>query len=147
MTPKPILALTLGDVAGIGPEITAKTLLRHPDLRSECVPVVIGDADAMRRGVQSIGGDPSAVRVIGDPADAANDPARIEVIQVGPSLASVPVGEVSASRRRRRVPLRRRSVRVGEGRQSGGHRHGAAQQSRDARGRAQMARAHRAARA
>ena len=65
--PKPILALTLGDPAGIGPEITAKTLLRHPDLRSECVPVVIGDADAMRRGVQTMGGDPSAVSVIATP--------------------------------------------------------------------------------
>ena len=92
---RPILALTLGDVAGIGPEITAKTLLGHADLRSDCVPVVIGDADAMRRGVRAIGGDPSAVRVIGDPRDAANEPARIELIQVGPSLESAPVGEIS----------------------------------------------------
>jgi 4-hydroxythreonine-4-phosphate dehydrogenase len=43
-------AVTLGDVAGIGPEITAKALLRHPDLREKCVPVVVGDADAMRAG-------------------------------------------------------------------------------------------------
>jgi 4-phospho-D-threonate 3-dehydrogenase / 4-phospho-D-erythronate 3-dehydrogenase len=92
---RPILALTLGDVAGIGPEITAKTLLGHANLRNDCVPVVIGDADAMRRGVRAIGGDPSAVRVIGDPSDAANEPARIELIQVGPSLEPVPVGEIS----------------------------------------------------
>jgi 4-hydroxythreonine-4-phosphate dehydrogenase len=87
--------VTLGDVAGIGPEITAKTLLGHADLRSDCVPVVIGDADAMRRGVRAIGGDPSAVRVIGDPREAANEAARIELIQVGPSLESAPVGEIS----------------------------------------------------
>ena len=93
---KPILALTLGDPAGIGPEITAKTLLRHPDLRSECVPVVIGDADAMRCGVQAMGGDPSVVSLIATPGDAANDPARIELVQVGSSLRSVPVGAVSA---------------------------------------------------
>ena len=35
---RPVLALTLGDVAGIGPEITAKTMLLHPrvarDLRT-----------------------------------------------------------------------------------------------------------------
>lgn len=92
---EPILAVTMGDVAGIGPEITAKTLLRHPDLRSECVPVVIGDADAMRRGVQTMGGDPSAVRVIADPDDATNDPVRVELIQVGSSLQSVPTGEIS----------------------------------------------------
>ena len=92
---KPVLAVTLGDVAGIGPEITAKTLLRHADLRSECVPVVIGDAAAMRRGVATIGGDRSAVRVIGDPSEAANDPARIDLIQAGASLPDVAMGEIS----------------------------------------------------
>ena len=92
---KPVLALTLGDVAGIGPEITAKTLLRHPDLRSECVPIVVGDADAMRRGVQIAGGDPSVVRVIADAAHARNDPSQIELLQAGPSLQSVPAGEIS----------------------------------------------------
>jgi 4-phospho-D-threonate 3-dehydrogenase / 4-phospho-D-erythronate 3-dehydrogenase len=96
VNPQPVLALTLGDVAGIGPEITARTLLRHPDLRAECVPVVVGDADAMRRGVETIGGDPAAVRVIDDPAEAVNDPARVDLIQVGQSLRSAPVGEISA---------------------------------------------------
>src|SRR5687767_608424 len=71
-------------------------LLQHPDLRDECVPVVIGDVDAMRRGVQTINGDPSVVRVITDPASATNDPSCIDLIQVGPSLQTVPVGEISA---------------------------------------------------
>lgn len=83
-------------MAGIGPEIAAKTLLRHPDLRGECVPIVVGDADAMRRGVETIGGDPAAVRVISDPDQATNDPARIELMQMGPSLKSAPVGQISA---------------------------------------------------
>jgi 4-hydroxythreonine-4-phosphate dehydrogenase len=92
---KPVLALTLGDVAGIGPEITAKTLLRHADLRKECVPIVVGDAGAMRRGVETIGGDPSAVRVIADASEAVNDPARIDLIQAGRSLDAVAIGEIS----------------------------------------------------
>ena len=92
---KPVLAVTLGDVAGIGPEITAKALLRHPDLRDECVPVVVGDLDAMRRGVEAIGGDVKSVRVIGDPAEATNDANRIDVIQVGSSLLNVPLGQMS----------------------------------------------------
>ena len=95
--PRPLLALTLGDPAGIGPEIKAKTLLRHPDLRNECVPVVVGDASAMRRGVETMGGDPDVVKVITNPGDATNDAACIELIQVGPSLESVRVGEVSAA--------------------------------------------------
>src|SRR5918997_3186498 len=94
--PRPVLALTLGDVAGIGPEITAKTLLRHPDLRQICIPVVIGDADAMRIGAQRAGFDPDAVRVISDPGTAANDSNLVEIIQTGPSLADIPVGQLSA---------------------------------------------------
>jgi len=91
-----VLAVTIGDVAGIGPEITAKTLIGHAELRSECVPVVIGDADAMRRGVQAVGGDPSVIRVIRAPDDASNAPGTIELIQVGPSLKDAPVGAISA---------------------------------------------------
>ena len=94
---KPVLAFTLGDVAGIGPEIAAKTLLRHPEVRDDCVPVVIGDIDAMRAAVALIGRNPSAVRAIGDPRKASNDPDLIEVIQTGSSLASVPVGAISAA--------------------------------------------------
>jgi 4-hydroxythreonine-4-phosphate dehydrogenase len=95
-TSQPVLALTLGDVAGIGPEITAKTLLQHPELRKICVPIVIGDADAMRRGATQAGLDPNTVRVISKPQSAVNEPNIIEVIQTGGSLADVPVGELSA---------------------------------------------------
>lgn len=91
----PVLAITLGDVAGIGPEITAKTLLSHPELREVCVPVVIGDGDAMRLGARQAGLDEGAVTVIDTPRAASNDPALIELIQVGGSLASVAVGELS----------------------------------------------------
>ncbi len=92
---RPILAVTLGDVAGIGPEITAKTLLLHPQLRAECIPIVVGDADVVRRAVALIGKDPSAVRVIDDPRKAANDAELVEVVQVGSSLDSVAYGKIS----------------------------------------------------
>ncbi len=90
----PTLAVTIGDVAGIGPEITAKTLLLHPELRELCVPVVLGDAASMRRGAEAAGLDPGAVRTIADPERAANDPGAIEVLQVGPSLEHVPTGRI-----------------------------------------------------
>ena len=93
----PVIALTLGDVAGVGPEITAKTLLAHPLLREVCVPVVIGDADAMRRGMVFAGFDPEALRVIESPREAVNDPNLIELIQDGPSLGNVPIGKLSAA--------------------------------------------------
>ncbi len=90
----PRLAITLGDVAGVGTEITAKTLLKHPELRKICVPVVIGDADALRKGVTVAGLDPAAVRVIDEPSKALNTPDTIEVVQIGPSLAHVPFGKI-----------------------------------------------------
>jgi 4-hydroxythreonine-4-phosphate dehydrogenase len=93
---KPVLAVTLGDVAGIGPEITAKALLRHPDLRRDCVPVVVGDVDALRLGVRVAGGDPAAVRLIDNPRQAVNEPGVIEIVQDGPSLGDVPPGEIDA---------------------------------------------------
>lgn len=91
----PVLALTVGDVAGIGPEITAKTLLLHPELRGTCVPVVVGDADSLRIGATRAGLDPARVTVIEDPRAATNNPDLIEVIQTGPSLADVPAGVLS----------------------------------------------------
>lgn len=93
----PLLAITLGDVAGIGPEITAKSLLGHDDLREKCVPIVIGDVASVRRGVEAVGGDPSSVHQIETPSEAQNRPGTIEIIQVGPSLEEVPVGELSAA--------------------------------------------------
>lgn len=92
----PTLAVTLGDVAGIGPEITAKSLINHPDLRDVCRPVVIGDADSVRAAVTAIGADPAVVHVIDSPADAANEPGTVEVVQTGPSLADVPFGQLDA---------------------------------------------------
>lgn len=92
----PVLGITLGDVAGIGPEITLRTLLEHPDLREECVPVVIGDAGALRRAASYVGVDPDAVVTLDDPGQAANDPSLVEVIQVGEPMPEVPVGELSA---------------------------------------------------
>ncbi|RNE64196.1 4-hydroxythreonine-4-phosphate dehydrogenase PdxA [Cryobacterium tepidiphilum] len=91
----PRLALTLGDVAGIGPEITAKSLLGHDDVRTRCIPIVVGDEAAMRRGVSNVGGDPDQVRVIEKPADAQNIRGTIELLQTGPSLANVALGQLS----------------------------------------------------
>ncbi len=92
--PKPVLGITMGDAAGIGPEITARTMLRHPHLREAARLVVIGDADAMRGGARNAGLNPDAVLVIDDPEQATNDPAAIEVLQTGQSLGHVPLGDI-----------------------------------------------------
>ncbi|MBN1261565.1 MAG: 4-hydroxythreonine-4-phosphate dehydrogenase PdxA, partial [Anaerolineae bacterium] len=43
MTSLPIVGITLGDAAGIGPEVIAKAL-RRPEVYQVCRPLVIGDA-------------------------------------------------------------------------------------------------------
>ena len=90
----PTLALTLGDVAGIGPEVVAKTLLLHDDLRERARPVVIGDEASMRRGIAACGLSQDALVLLDDPRAATNDPSTIELVQTGPSLDGVAYGEL-----------------------------------------------------
>ncbi len=51
---KPTLAITLGDPAGIGPEIVAKTLADGETYRI-CNPVVVGDRHVMKMGIDVAG--------------------------------------------------------------------------------------------
>lgn len=43
MTHQPVIAITMGDAAGVGPEIIMKALT-HTELYDQCRPLVIGDA-------------------------------------------------------------------------------------------------------
>ena len=54
MTDRPRVALTLGDIAGIGPEVTARAAA-DAGLRAVCLPVVIGDAQVVMRAVAVAG--------------------------------------------------------------------------------------------
>ena len=47
---KPVIAITMGDPCGVGPEIIVKAL-SDPLVRLLCTPVVLGDAGAMERAV------------------------------------------------------------------------------------------------
>jgi len=51
---RPIIAVTMGDPAGIGPEIVAKALAGS-DMHACCRPLVIGDRRAMERGIRDSG--------------------------------------------------------------------------------------------
>jgi 4-hydroxythreonine-4-phosphate dehydrogenase len=50
----PILGLTMGDPAGIGPEICLRAL-KHTTVLEHCTPVLFGDADVLKRVAQSVG--------------------------------------------------------------------------------------------
>ena len=84
----PILALTLGDPAGIGPEIVARTLADPaPDITAH--GVAVGDATALRRGVAACGLDVK-VRVVDRFTDGQPAPGVIDCFDLGrtgPNLA------------------------------------------------------------
>jgi 4-hydroxythreonine-4-phosphate dehydrogenase len=92
---RPLLGVTIGDPAGIGPEITAKAFLRHPELRDTCRLVAIGDVSVLRRAVELVGGDPAAVRPLDEPSASTNDARVLEVIQEGRALQKIPFGVIS----------------------------------------------------
>ncbi|HHW17814.1 MAG TPA: 4-hydroxythreonine-4-phosphate dehydrogenase PdxA [Firmicutes bacterium] len=61
---KPVVGITMGDPAGIGPEITVKAL-SHPEVYDISRPLVIGDADYLQETVEwlGLGGSVEVVRV------------------------------------------------------------------------------------
>lgn len=48
------LAVTMGDPAGVGPEVIVKAL-QHPWVQTACRPVIIGDVTALRRAMDLLG--------------------------------------------------------------------------------------------
>src|SRR3974390_2514956 len=54
MDERPILGLTMGDPAGIGPEICLRAL-REPSVLENCIPVLFGDAGVLKRVAQPHG--------------------------------------------------------------------------------------------
>ena len=53
--PRPRVAVTLGDPAGIGPEVVVKALAREPDLASRCRLIVVGPGTVLRVAASGYG--------------------------------------------------------------------------------------------
>jgi len=78
---KPLIAVTMGDPVGVGPEICAAAMV-SPTVLAACRPVLIGDAERMRVAAEIIG-VVAEVRVIAAAEDADPSPTVINVMQVG----------------------------------------------------------------
>jgi 4-hydroxythreonine-4-phosphate dehydrogenase len=95
---KPI-AITMGDAAGIGPEIIAITFRDMPEVARNCF--VAGDVAVMRRAAQAVRrpGDPELpIALIETAADALNAPPRcIPVLQVATLLDLPEWGKINAA--------------------------------------------------
>ncbi len=67
---RPLLALTLGDPAGIGPEVTLKAL-QQPAVYGLCRPLVIGDRRILARAQAWVGGAALPMETVATPTDGA----------------------------------------------------------------------------
>lgn len=78
MTHRPILAATMGDPAGIGPEICVRALL-SPEVRAASRSFVIGDERVLAKALNVCGIEGSFHRIAG-PDDLADQPGVIDVL-------------------------------------------------------------------
>jgi 4-hydroxythreonine-4-phosphate dehydrogenase len=90
----PYVAVTMGDGAGIGPEVIVPAML-DPQVATWCHPVVIGDAARLRLAASVLGLEPQIVAVE-RVSDAEFTPGRINVIDLGLLPDDLPWGELSA---------------------------------------------------
>jgi 4-hydroxythreonine-4-phosphate dehydrogenase len=72
MTEKPLVAITMGDPCGVGPEIIVKALL-SPEINRICVPFVIGDRLPLERAL-SVCGSGLKIHEITDPEEVKTAP-------------------------------------------------------------------------
>ncbi len=91
---RPILALTLGDPAGIGPEIVARTLADPPD-DVDAVGLAVGDGGTLRRAIEVCGLEVD-VRPVASAEEARFEAGVIEILDLGVLDSDLAWGEVSA---------------------------------------------------
>jgi 4-hydroxythreonine-4-phosphate dehydrogenase len=97
--PRPLLAITQGDPAGVGPEIIIKALQRE-NLFARCRPLVIGDARVLARAAGWLGLPPPTFEPIDTPGDSCYTPGTIPLLEqnnadpaeIAPGLLSAAAG-------------------------------------------------------
>lgn len=91
----PVIGITMGDAAGIGPEIIVQALAK-PELYALCRPVVLGDARVLERARRVVGFRGEIVR-LRSVAQAEFQPGRIDCLACGSLPADLAWGRVSAA--------------------------------------------------
>lgn len=89
----PYVAVTMGDGAGIGPEVTVAAVVDRTIL-AQCRPVVVGDAARLRAAAGTIGLSVD-IRAVDAVEDAVFDGRSVNVIDLGLLPEDLPWGELS----------------------------------------------------
>jgi 4-hydroxythreonine-4-phosphate dehydrogenase len=109
----PVLGVTMGDPAGVGPEIIARAAA-EPAVRRACRPVVIGAAETMREALALVG-DPLTLHAVPRVADCRWAHGTVEVLDLANlDMATLPRGEVSAAAGRAAYAYIERAVRLAQ---------------------------------
>ena len=98
MNTKPIIGITMGDPASIGPEITIKALYGHQDIYDTCKPIVVGDLCVMENAKKFLSAEYQGVQfnAVDKVADAKFTPGIIDVYDMKMvNLDELKIGEVS----------------------------------------------------
>ena len=91
---RPIILITMGDPAGVGPEIIVRSLA-HPEIYAMCRPLVVGDAGRLLKAAALVG-SALAIRAVDGPAAARFQHGTVEVVDLDLVPADLPFGQVSA---------------------------------------------------
>ncbi len=92
----PVIAVAIGDPAGIGPEIALKAAIDE-GVRGQCRPILVGNGEILEL-YRARYGLPCAVRPIATPDEAEFAPGTVDVVDVdGPSLDQFSPGESDAA--------------------------------------------------
>ncbi|GAE31821.1 4-hydroxythreonine-4-phosphate dehydrogenase PdxA [Halalkalibacter hemicellulosilyticus] len=91
---KPIIAITMGDCAGVGPEIICKAL-NNQTIYDVCRPFVIGDKKILEREMKQLNGT-QAIHTIQDVNEATFSFGTIDCLDLDLLPSDLPYGEVSA---------------------------------------------------
>ena len=93
---RPLVALTMGDVAGVGPELIVRAWSAG-ELLAIARPVVVGDVATLRRAIRLVA-PRMTVQVVSDPEVAEPSALVIPCLQAtDQDLSAVPPGQVNAS--------------------------------------------------
>ena len=96
MTSRPIIAITMGDPAGVGPEISLLACL-SAEIQGICRPVIIGDLRRLQQAARIYGRDDVSFNVIDRPEDGRYQLGTVDVIDLDCVPEDLPWGEVSAA--------------------------------------------------
>jgi 4-hydroxythreonine-4-phosphate dehydrogenase len=92
---RPIIAITMGDAAGVGPEIVVKALALE-EMYTLCRPLVVGDTGVLARAQQMLGLR-ADLRPVADVGGGRFELGSIDVLDLANiDLARLKIGEVSA---------------------------------------------------